>query len=164
MENHMNKLHLPDVFGRRAGTGLDMFRSLQREIDHLFDDFSRGMPSFGNGGEGLMAMKLDMAETGKSFEVTADLPGASPENIDVSLKDDMLTIRAETKAEKEDKNKNFHLHERSYGMFQRSIMLPAGVDAEKIDARFDKGVLKISLPKLPEAETNVRKISVKATS
>jgi HSP20 family protein len=106
----MNKLHLPDVFGRRAGTGLDMFRSLQREIDHLFDDFSRGMPSFGNGGEGLMAMKLDMAETDKSFEVTADLPGAAPENIDISLKDDILTIKAETRAEKEDKNKNFHLH------------------------------------------------------
>jgi HSP20 family protein len=160
----MNKLHLPDVFGRRAGTGLDMFRSLQREIDHLFDDFSRGMPSFGNGGEGLMAMKLDMAETDKSFEVTADLPGAAPENIDISLKDDILTIKAETKAEKEDKNKNFHLHERSYGMFQRSIMLPTGVDAEKIDARFDKGVLKVSLPKLPEAEANVRKIAVKSTS
>jgi HSP20 family protein len=109
-------------------------------------------------------MKLDMAETDKSFEVTADLPGAAPENIDISLKDDILTIKAETRAEKEDKNKNFHLHERSYGMFQRSIMLPTGVDAEKIDARFDKGVLKVSLPKLPEAEANVRKIAVKSTS
>jgi HSP20 family protein len=96
--------------------------------------------------------------------VTADLPGATPENIDISLKDDILTIKAETKAEKEDKNKNFHLHERSYGMFQRSIMLPSGVDAEKIDARFDNGLLKISLPKLPEGEANVRKISVKTAS
>jgi HSP20 family protein len=64
-----------------------MFRSLQREIDHLFDDFSRGVPSFGDGSERFMTMKLDMAETDKSFEVTADLPGSSPENIDISLKD-----------------------------------------------------------------------------
>jgi HSP20 family protein len=98
----MKKLHLPDVFGPRAGTGLDMFRSLQREIDQLFDNFSRGMPSFGNGAEGPMSMKLDMAETDKSFDVTADLPGVTPENIDISLKDDTLTIKAETKAEKEE--------------------------------------------------------------
>ncbi len=162
----MNKLNLPDVFGRRSGTGLDMFRSLQREIDHIFDDFSRGMPSFGigEGGGGLRQMKLDVAETEKSVEVTADLPGVLPENIDISLKEDMLTIKAETKAEKEDKNRNFHLHERSFGMFQRSIMLPTDVDPEKIDAHFDKGVLKISLPKLPEAKANVRKIAVKSTS
>jgi HSP20 family protein len=160
----MNKLHLPDVFGRRAGGGLDMFRSLQREIDHLFDDFSRGMPSFGNGDDGFMQMTLDVAETDKTFEVTADLPGAAPEDIDVSLKDDILTIKAEKKAEKEDKKKNYHLHERSYGMFQRSFMLPAGVDSGKIDASFDKGVLRISLPKLPEAEANIRKIAVKSAS
>src|SRR5262245_38366043 len=162
----MNKLNLPDVFGRRAGAGLEMFRSLQREIDQIFDEFSRGAPAFGSSdaGDRLRQMMLDVAETDKSFEVTADLPGVSPENIDISLKDDTLTIKAETKAEKEDKSKNFHLHERSYGMFQRSIMLPAGVDPEKINANFDKGVLKISLPKLPEAEANVRKIAVKSTS
>ena len=160
----MNKLHLPDVFGRRAGAGLDVFRSLQREIDHLFDHFSRGMPSFGRGDDGSMQMTLDVAETDKTYEVTADLPGAAPENIDVSLRDDILTIKAEKKAEKEDKNKNYHLHERSYGMFQRSFMLPTGVDASKIDASFDKGVLKISLPKLPEAQANVRKIAVKSVS
>jgi HSP20 family protein len=162
----MNRMNLPDVFGRRAGTGLDMFRSLQREIDQIFDDFSHGVPGFGasDGGNGLRQMKLDVAETDKSFEVSADLPGASPENIDISLKEDMLTIRAETKAEKEDGNKNFYVHERSYGMYQRSIMLPTGVDPEKIDAQFEKGVLKISLPKLPEAEANVRKIAVKSTS
>jgi HSP20 family protein len=162
----MNKLNLPNVFGRRAGTGLDVFRSLQREIDQIFDEFSRGTPGFGSsdGGDHLPQMMLDVAETDKIFEVTADLPGVSPENIDISLKDDTLTIKAETKAEKEDKSKNFHLHERSYGMFQRSIMLPTGVDPEKIDAHFDKGVLKISLPKLPEAEANVRRISVKTAS
>ncbi len=160
----MNRLHLPEVFGQRMAAGGDMFRSLQREIDHLFDDFSRVMPAFAGSDEGFMPVSLDVAETDNAFEVTAELPGASPENIEVSLKDDMLTIKAEKKAEKEDKKKNYHLHERSYGMFQRSFMLPAGVDASKVDARFDKGILKISLPKLPEAEAKVRKIAVKTAN
>ncbi len=160
----MNRLRLPEVFGRNAGTGPDMFRSLQREIDNLFENFSRGMQATGDESETFMHMKLDVVETDNSFEVTADLPGAAPENIDISLMDDTLTIKAETKAEKEDKKKNYHLHERSYGMFQRSFSLPAGVDSGRIDARFDKGVLKISLPKLPEAQANIRKIAVKAAN
>lgn len=160
----MNKLHLPQMFSHRPMAGLDMFRSLQREIDHLFEDFSHGLPGMGEGGNGFMAVKLDVAETDKAFEVTAELPGAAPEDIDLSLTDDMLTIKAEKKAEKEDKQKNYHLHERSYGMFQRSFMLPAGVDASKVEASFDKGVLRVSLPKLAESAAKTRKIAVKPTA
>ncbi|QIG52605.1 Hsp20/alpha crystallin family protein [Nordella sp. HKS 07] len=149
------------MFGNRSNAGLDMFRSLQREIDHLFEDFSLGMPRLGDAGSGFMLVTLDVAETDKAFEVTAELPGAAPEDIDIALKDDMLTIKAEKKAEKEDKQKNYHLNERSYGMFQRSFMLPVGIDAGKVEASFDKGVLKITLPKLPEATSKVRKIAVK---
>lgn len=157
----MAKMHLPQLFGR-SDAGLDMFRSLQREIDHLFEDFSHGMPR--EGGNGFMSVSLDVAETDKAFEVMAELPGASPEDIDISLKDDMLTIRAEKKAEMDDKQKNYHLHERSYGMFQRSFMLPAGIDSAKVEASFDKGVLKITLPKHPEAASKMRKITVKPTA
>lgn len=159
----MNKMNLPQLFGR-SDTGLDMFRSLQRQIDHLFQDFSHGMPQFMESGNGFMPVSLDVAETDKAFEVMAELPGASPEDIDISLKDDMLTIKAEKKAEKDDKQKNYHLHERSYGMFQRSFMLPAGIDSAKVEASFDKGVLKVTLPKLPEAASKMRKIAVKPTA
>jgi HSP20 family protein len=160
----MAQQFLPDIFGRRSG-GSDIFRSLQREIDQVFNEFSRGMPMFaerGNGGMGMMGgVKLNVAETDKAVEVTAELPGVDPKDIDVQLKDDILTIKGEKKTEKEDKQKNYHLVEHSYGSFERSFALPCEVQADKVEASFDKGVLKITLPKSPESQPKTRKIEVK---
>jgi HSP20 family protein len=157
----MHKSMLPDIFGRRSG-GLDMFRSLHREIDHLFDDFTRGFPTFGDAG--IMPVNLDVAETDKAFEVTAELPGAKPEDVDISLSDGVLTVKGEKKTEKDDKQKNYHMIERSYGSFQRSFRLPAEVDPNKVEARFDNGVLRITLPKAPEAQSKIKKIEVKPSA
>ena len=74
----------------------------------------------------------------------------------------MLTIKGEKKEEKEEKAKNYHLSERRYGAFQRSFQLPFGVDAEKIEANFQKGVLTVTLPKTPEAQKKEKKIEIKA--
>jgi HSP20 family protein len=156
----MAKQFLPDLFGRTSGN--DMFSNLHREIDRVFSDFGRGVPAFGSLGQnGRMDLRVNVAEQDGAIEVTAEIPGVSPEDIDVQLKEGMLTIRGEKKEEKDEKNKDYHVVERSYGMFERSFRLPAEVDSQKVEASFDKGVLKVTLPKLPEAKSKVQKIAVK---
>ena len=156
----MARHFLPDVFGRGAGN--DMFSNLQREIDRVFQDFGRGgMPGLGEFGKSAMAMKVNVAEQDGAVEVTAELPGCAPEDIDVQLKDGVLTIKGEKKVEKDEKEKDYHVMERSYGMFERSFTLPAEVDGSKVEASFDKGVLKVTLPKLPQEQSKSQKIAVK---
>jgi HSP20 family protein len=155
----MTREFLPDIFGRR---GTDLFTSLQREIDQVFRDFGRSWPTVAETRSGMMAVKFNVAETDKEIEVTADVPGVDAKDIDVQLRDGVLTIKGEKKEEKDEKQKDYHLVERSYGMFERSFTLPADVVGDKIQANFDKGVLRIVLPKAPEAQSKVRKIAVKA--
>jgi HSP20 family protein len=157
----MPKSMLPDLFRRPSG-GMDVFRTLHREIDQLFDDFTRGFPTFGDAG--VMPVNLDLAETDKAFEVTAELPGAKPEDVDITLSDGILTVKGEKKSERDEKQKNYHMIERSYGAFQRSFRLPAEVDSNKVQARFENGLLKITLPKVAEAQSKVKKIEVKSSA
>ena len=139
-----------------------MFSSLQREIDRVFQDFGRGgMPALGEFGKNAMAMRVNIAEHDGAVEVSAEMPGCAPEDIDVQLKDGVLTIKGEKKVEKDEKQKDYHVMERSYGMFERSFTLPAEVDASKVEAAFDKGVLKVTLPKLPQEQSKAQKIAVK---
>jgi HSP20 family protein len=140
-----------------------MFSNLQREIDRVFSDFSRGVPALGDFSRGAMAMKVNVAESDGAIEVTADVPGVDAKDIDVQLKEGVLTIKGEKKDEKEEKDekKNYHLVERSYGMFERSFTVGNEIDASKVNASFDKGVLKITLPKLPAAQAKAQKIEVK---
>lgn len=93
------------------------------------------------------APKVDVKETEESFEVTAEIPGIKPEELDVSLNGDILTIKGEKKLEEEKKEGNYHLVERSYGSFSRSFRLPKVVDREKLKASHKDGILTISLPK-----------------
>ena len=94
---------------------------------------------------------VDISEKDKSYEITAELPGMDHKNIEIKLSNGSLIIKGEKKEDKEEKRKGYHLSERHYGSFERVFNLPKGVDAEKIDASFSKGVLSISLPKKPEA-------------
>lgn len=159
----MAKSILPKLWGDKDDD--DVFSSLHREINRVFDDFGR-LPSFGLGGErpGLLSPRTDVTESDDEIQVTAELPGVTEEDIDVALTDDLLTIKAEKKSEKEekDKDKERHVVERSYGMFQRSLRLPYAVDAENIKAEYKNGVLKVSLPKPPETQAKARKIEVRA--
>ncbi len=139
------------------------FMSLQREIDRLFDDFTRGFPAFSSGGgAGELLPSLDVTETDKQIEITAELPGLEEKDVQVNLADNVLTIRGEKKAEKEEKDKTYRLVERSYGSFVRSLELPEGVNADAIKASIDKGVLKVTVPK--PAPAQVKKIDVKAAA
>jgi HSP20 family protein len=148
--------------GTRTVQPASLFGSLHREIDRLFDDFTHG-------GFGLLAMpaqtnllpSIDVTETDKEFEVTAELPGLERKDVEISVDDGVLTIRGEKKVEtkEEDKNKNYHVTERSYGVFFRAIQLPAGVDPASIKATMSNGVLKIAIPK--PAKSEPKKIEVK---
>jgi HSP20 family protein len=138
------------------------FMSLQREIDRLFDDFTRGFPAFSTGGGNELLPSVDVTETDKQIEITAELPGLEEKDVQVNLADNVLTIRGEKKAEKEEKDKAYRLVERSYGSFVRSLELPEGVDANAIKASIDKGVLKVTVPK--PAPAQVKKIDVKAAA
>jgi HSP20 family protein len=137
------------------------FMSLQREIDRLFDDFTRGFPTFSGGG-GELLPSVDVTETDKQIEITAELPGLEEKDVQVNVADNVLTIRGEKKAEKEEKDKTYRLVERSFGSFVRSLELPEGVNADAIKASIDRGVLKVTVPK--PAPAQVKKIDVKAAA
>jgi HSP20 family protein len=101
---------------------------------------------------------MDVTETEKTIEVTAELPGVAREDVEIDLRDDILTIRGEKKAENEVKRKERYMLERYYGSFQRSFTLPAPVDPEKVEAEFADGVLKIHMEKSGRA--NGRRIPI----
>ncbi|PSC07029.1 Hsp20/alpha crystallin family protein [Alsobacter soli] len=148
----------------RAGNG-DPFMSLRREMDRMFDDFTRGWPApSGMEQGGFLTPKVNVAETEKGLEVTADLPGVDPKDIQVDLTDGVLTLKAEHKSEKEEKDeaKRYHLVERSSGSYMRRFSLPFEADEDKIDASFEKGVLKISIPRSASAEKPAKKIEVRS--
>lgn len=138
------------------------FMSLQREIDRLFEDFSRGFPTIaGNGAIALMP-SMDVTETDKEIEITAELPGLEEKDVHINIADNILTIRGEKKAEKEQKDKNYRLVERSYGSFERTLELPEGVNADAIKANISKGLLKVTVPK--PAPAQAKKIEVKSAA
>ncbi|HUZ31527.1 MAG TPA: Hsp20/alpha crystallin family protein [Xanthobacteraceae bacterium] len=150
------------------------FESLRREVDRLFDDFHFGsrspsgrslfelQPFWSRGAAWSTVPAVDVAETEKAYEITAELPGIDEKNIEVKFADGVLTIKGEKKEEKEEKKKEYYLSERSYGSFQRSFQVPVGIDADKIEAKFNKGVLILTLPKTAEAQKAEKKIMVKA--
>ena len=121
------------------------FAFLQQEIDRLFDGFGRNFPSFVAGDVALP--RMDVGETDKAIEVTAELPGLEAKDVQLNLADNILTIRGEKKSEREEKEKDYHLVERSYGSFSRAVQLPDGVKPEDISAEIAKGVLKVTVKK-----------------
>jgi HSP20 family protein len=146
---------------RNAARTFSPFLSLQREVERLFDDFTRGFPAFGNAKLDLLP-SMDVTETDKEIEITAELPGLEEKDVQINVADNLLTIRGEKKAEKEEKDKNHRLIERSYGSFERTLELPDGVNADAIKANIAKGVLKVTVPK--PAPAQVKKIEVKAAA
>jgi HSP20 family protein len=135
-----------------------VFGSLQREVDRLFDDFARS--TLAMAGNASLMPSMDITETEKEFVITAELPGLERKDVEISLEDNVLTIRGEKKSETkpDDKNKNVHVSERSYGVFYRVLELPTKVDPSSVQATMSKGVLKITIPKPARPES--KKIEV----
>ena len=140
------------------------FKALQEEMDRMFHAFSMPQMTWSSTGatEGALGLRVDIAETDKEIEIKADLPGVPEKDVEVTLEDDVLRIRAEKRSETEKGDKNWRVVERSYGSFERSIRVPAGVDAKKVSARFENGVLTVTLPKPPSAKPSSQRISVKS--
>ena len=138
------------------------FSSLQREMNRMFDRFfgdsnlTRFEDNFGN-----YFPRVDLTETNKEIRITAELPGLDEKDIDISISDDVLTLRGEKKQEREEKEENYYRMERSYGAFHRDIPLPCEVETSNVEAVFKKGVLKIYLSKKPEAQRKSKRIAIK---
>lgn len=145
---------------------LPFFEQLHQEMEQLFDRF-RGYPPVANAlprlgfGDGLHPA-IDMAETDDAIEITADIPGVGADDLDVSLNGDVLVIKGEKSDERTEKDKNYHLTERSYGSFRRQIPLGFTPADDAIDGHFADGVLKVTIPKPADAKTQNRKIAIKA--
>ncbi len=136
------------------------FERMRREMDRMWDSLFEGRPRLVAEEAGEWLPALDLAETGNEFVVRAEMPGLDPKDIDISLSENMLTIKGEKKQEREEKKENYHFMERSYGTFARSIQLPGEVNHQKITTSYKNGVLKIHLPKSEEAKKREVKIKI----
>jgi HSP20 family protein len=139
------------------------FFSLQREINRMFDDFfSDWRPGrWLAESEGQFMPGIDIKETEKEIQVIAELPGMDAGDVDISLSDNILTLRGEKKREKEEKEGDYYRRECSHGSFHRDIALPSEIEQDKVQAEFNKGVLTVRLPKKAEAQRKSKKIEIK---
>ena len=119
--------------------------TLQSDVNRLFDGFFGRSASPSSGRRWIPAM--DLVETDEHLVLRADLPGLDREDIEIEVKDNVLTVAGERKAEHEEKGEGFHRVERSFGSFSRSLSLPEGVDPERVAADFKDGVLEVRIPK-----------------
>ncbi|WP_027531830.1 Hsp20/alpha crystallin family protein [Bradyrhizobium sp. WSM3983] len=133
---------------------------LHREIDRLFNEFAQGIAS--NDATKSLTPNIEVTETDKAVEVTAEMPGLERKDVDISIEDDTLTIRGEKKVEEDQKDKNVQHSERIYGMFMRVLQLPPGIDPSSVQATMSNGVLKVTIPK--PAKSMPKKIEVKDAS
>jgi HSP20 family protein len=175
---HAAPAYSPAHRGETRPAQLDPFQTMRREMDRMFDRFfgrGFGLPSarrmfetepFWRGGEegfSFSAPAIDFAEDENAYHLTAELPGLSEKDVNLSLSDDLLTISGEKREERQEqeKDKNYHYSERRFGSFRRTIQLPQHIDRDKIEANFRNGVLNVTLPKSQDARQRQRKIEVK---
>lgn len=147
---------------------VDPFSAVRAEMERMFDNFSFGrFPSLSMlptlaGDNGAVLPNMDIHENDKTIVVECELPGIAQKDIDVTLQDGMLTVKGEKKFETREDKEDYHLMERRYGSFRRSIRVPDTVDEDHVEAKFDKGVLTVTLAKKPGAQAKQRKISIKS--
>lgn len=123
-------------------------QSIQQEMNRLFGTFFDSPPGESNGGAiRRWIPAMDLVEEDDHFVLRADLPGLSEEDVNVELEDNVLSISGERKSEHEDRKEGYYRIERASGSFSRSLTLPEGIDPERIQARFEKGVLEVRVPK-----------------
>ena len=146
---------------RKTVPSADVFGALQKRLDTMFDDFWRGgeWPAL-QSGEVALAPKVDVVENDKAYVVTAELPGLEEKDIELTIDGDRLSLKGEKKSEIDRKDGDWHVSERSYGSFARSFMLPPNAEGAKAQAKFDKGVLSVTVPKKAESVAQVKKIEV----
>ena len=152
-------------FGRTGmfRSGFDPLADLRKEMDRLTDDFGRGwITSDAGDRKGFLLPKVDVAETDGGLELTAELPGFDEKDVSLDVHDGILTIKAEHKEDREEKDekKHYHLVERSRGSFLRRVALPFEADADKANAHLEKGLLKVIVPRLATEASKPRQIPI----
>lgn len=157
---------MPSLLGRDG----DPFAALRQQMDEVFDAFmgaSALAPLAGGNGAMAFAPRIDVSETDKELRITVDLPGLEEKDVEVKLAGDQLTIRGEKRAEHQETGggkgteRHYHRIERSYGAFQRTIVLPFDAEADKVEAAFKNGVLTVTLPKPAQMQQQAKKIEVR---
>ena len=137
--------------------------SMRTMMDRLFEGSFGRFPAFRTPGEelGAAALGLDVFETNDALVVKAAIPGVNPQDLDIAVEDDVLTIKGEFKQEESSEDQQWHRRELRYGSFERNLRLPPTVDAERAEATFDHGMLKLEIPKKPEAKARSIRITPK---
>lgn len=149
-------MNLPRLWpGQEVG---DPFLAMRREMENVFRAFDQKPSSTGIGAG---APAISVAETKDAFEVTAELPGVDEKDINVSLDDNQLVVSGEKKAESTKEEKDWHVEERSYGSFYRSMLLPFEPEEGAVEAHFDKGVLHLKIKKPAKVVKTTKTISIK---
>lgn len=138
---------------------INPFLSFYQQANRLFEDVFREFDDTREALSGVLAPSIDIMQSDHETRVTAELPGVKDEDVDLSIDDDVLTIRAEKRIERDNGKDVRHVRERAYGTFQRSLRLPQPVDPERVRAHFTNGVLTVILPET-EQETAHHKIAV----
>ncbi len=153
-------------FGRDwlPGRTEDPFASFRREMDRVFEDTLGRSAFFGGGRGGDLTPSLDVAETDEAVTVTVELPGVDEKDMELTLERGLLTIKGEKKAETDTEGSGRRVVERSYGRFTRSLSLPSEIEPDRAEARFDKGILTVTLPKPAAAKADHRRIEIKTAA
>jgi HSP20 family protein len=141
----------------RPQSSPDLLGTLQREVNRVFDQMFGGATTSALGG---FAPSVEMQETSQGVVVTAELPGMDEKAVEVSLEGDMLTLSGEKQQEKTEEKAGLHLSERSYGSFRRTLRLPWAADPAQTVAKFDKGVLTVTLQRPADARPSVSRIPI----
>jgi HSP20 family protein len=151
-------MNLPRLWTRSQELASDPFRAMRREMENAFRAFDQNLssPDIGAG-----APAINVAETKDAFQVTAELPGVDEKDINISLDDNQLVISGEKKAESTKEEKDWHIEERSYGSFYRSMFLPFEPEDGAVEANFDKGVLHLTIKKPAKAMKTTKTINIK---
>jgi len=139
----------------------DPFVTMQKEMNRLFSEF--GGKDIARWQTGALSPHVDVSEPDTAIEVTVELPGIDEKDFELVLQDDFLTIKGEKRSEREEKNKDYHVVERSFGSFSRSIRLPFEADPEAVKAQITKGVLKVTIAKPAEAKNKTVKIPIRSS-
>lgn len=142
---------------RPANPFLSFYRQANRMFEDAFRDFDEVRESLG----GVLAPSIDITQNERETRITAELPGVKEHDVEVSVDNDMLTIRAEKRLERSDSQDTRHLSERAYGIFQRTLRLPQTIDPDQVRAHFDHGVLTVLLPHMGR-ENDRRKIAIES--
>lgn len=138
----------------------NIITQLQKDFDDLLYKSFQGQSLLAKVNDFLP--ETDFSEDKNSYNISMEIPGIDPKNVEISLRDNQLEIKGEKKEEKEQKDKNYFYSERSYGNFYRTFSIPSDADPDKIEAKFNNGVVNIILPKNESKQKSIKKIEIKS--